>query len=114
MEFVGVRPLHQSEFVWPDIIEIQALQQKYTSVGNIIPDTSVDKAGIMRNSKQAIWVPQEATSLQLRLMVIAHSACAGHRGINATQKKKIKINSTLRDWSNRPNAIGDSARVSRR
>ena len=75
-EFAGVRPLHQSEFVWPDIIEIQALQQKYTSAGTIIPDTSVDKAGIIRDRKQAIWVPTEATSLQLRLMVIAHSACA--------------------------------------
>ena len=84
-EFAGIRPLHQSEFVWPDIIEIQALQQKYTSADTIIPDTSVDKAGIIRDRKQAIWVPQEATSLQLRLMVIAHSACAGHRGINATR-----------------------------
>ncbi len=32
VEFAGVRPLHQGEFVWPDIIEIKELQQKYKSV----------------------------------------------------------------------------------
>ena len=32
VEFAGVRPLHQSEFVWPDVIELKNLQQKYKSV----------------------------------------------------------------------------------
>ncbi len=70
--------------LWPDVIELKTLQQKYKSVKEI-PDTSVDGDGVLRNSRQAIWVPQEASDLQLRLMVIALSACAGHWGVNATR-----------------------------
>jgi hypothetical protein len=85
VEFAGVRPLHQGEFVWPDVIELKNLQQEHKSAEKEIPGASVGDDGILRNSKQAIWVPQAASDLQLRLMVIAHSACAGHRGINATR-----------------------------
>ena len=31
-----------------------------------------------------IWVPTEATNLQIRLVVIAHCGSAGHRGVQAT------------------------------
>ena len=34
-----------------------------------------------------IWIPQEATSLQVRIIVIAHTALGGHQGIGATTKE---------------------------
>jgi RNase H-like domain found in reverse transcriptase/Integrase zinc binding domain len=35
----------------------------------------------------AIWIPQNATNLQLRICVAAHCGCAGHRGTKATLAK---------------------------
>ena len=86
-DFAGVRPLHASDFVWPDDKEICDLQQQYKPTEQVTEGTYVDTQGLLRFSgSQIIWVPQEAISLQVRLMVIAHSACAGHRGINATRR----------------------------
>ena len=85
-DFAGVRPLHASDFVWPDDAEIRDLQQQYKTTEQVLPGTYVDTEGLIRYiGTKVIWVPREANNLQLRLMVIAHSACAGHRGINATR-----------------------------
>ncbi len=37
VEFAGVRPLHQGEFVWPDVIELKSLQQEHKAAEKEIP-----------------------------------------------------------------------------
>ena len=38
----------------------------------------------MCDEKKRIWIPMESMSLRMRIIVIAHCASAGHRGMNVT------------------------------
>ena len=86
--FVGVRPLQQATFIWPDIAEIKDLQQKHDppDASSVKPICFLDADGLLRFTEppQRIWIPTECKHLQTRLMVIAHAGSAGHRGIHAT------------------------------
>ena len=37
-----------------------------------------------RSSEERIWIPDKNVDLQLRILVIAHTAGGGHRGIETT------------------------------
>lgn len=43
------------------------------------------KDGIWQDSRGALWVPGDATDLQLRLGVIAHARPSGHLGMDVTE-----------------------------
>ena len=83
-EFNGVRPLQQTDFVWPTLAEINRIQEESEEkLGEHDHITRVD--GVVRFfSGNQIWVPKEATNLQIRLVVIAHCGSAGYRGIQTT------------------------------
>ena len=82
-EFNGVRSLQQTDFVWPTLAEINRIQEESEEkLGEHDHVTRVDGAVRFLPDNQ-IWVPKEATNLQIRLVVIAHSGSAGHRGIQA-------------------------------
>jgi hypothetical protein len=48
-----------------------------------VPPQQVD-AGGMRMMNNALWIPERAVELQLRLCVKAHCRSAGHRAYGAT------------------------------
>lgn len=72
-----------ADFVWPQPEELQRLQSAAT---NTRPNSAVldDADGLWKHPSGAIWVPDDAADLQLRLCVIAHTSAAGHRGQDAT------------------------------
>eukprot|EP00171_Calliarthron_tuberculosum_P002705 IDg2705t1 len=74
--------LHE-DFEWPTLLEISKLQQA-NSLSQ--PKNLIQQDGILRTERGAIWVPEEAEALQLRIYVIAHTSAAGHRGIKSTLK----------------------------
>jgi hypothetical protein len=48
-----------------------------------VPPRQVDAVG-MRMINNALWIPERADELQLRLCVMAHCVSAGHRAYEAT------------------------------
>lgn len=83
-EFNGVRSLQQTDFVWPTLAEINRIQDESEGkLGEHDHVTRVDGAVRFLPDNQ-IWVPKEATNLQIRLVVIAHCGSAGYRGIQTT------------------------------
>ena len=99
--YVGVRPLQQEEFVWPDMEEISATQMEHLNNSGL-KNVTTDENGVIRLNDR-IWIPIQATNLKTRLMVIAHCGSAGHRGINATMSA---INSRF-TWRNMSKDIKD-------
>ena len=54
-----------------------------------IPEKVVKaKDGIRMTEESQIWIPTK--ELQLRICVIAHSGCAGHRGVEPTTEAIAK------------------------
>lgn len=77
-------PTTFTDFEWPTKESIQASQETYAS--SRPPNaTLVDKVWHC-NPNGAIWIPGADTDLQLRLVIIAHTGAAGHRGCASTKK----------------------------
>jgi hypothetical protein len=57
---------------------------------------------LWRDGKRRIWIPDDATALQVRIGVVGHFGIAGHRGISTTQ---TQIASQFH-WANMNNDIG--------
>jgi hypothetical protein len=58
--------------------EYERCQQSHAMARQEVPLQQVD-AGGMRMMNNALWVPERAVELQLRLCVEAHCRSAGHR-----------------------------------
>ncbi len=69
------------EFNWPSESEV-ALTQKNNSSSR--PKSLQKVAGLWCKKSGAVWVPENAADLQLRICVIGHTSTAGHRGQKAT------------------------------
>ena len=68
------------EFVWPSLEDVAQSQENYRSDA---PKNSTVSNGILyANGK--LWIPKQANELQLRIIVVAHTGLAGHRGYDAT------------------------------
>lgn len=68
----------------PSTVDIRASQ--ISAVANR-PQNLVQRDHVWRHPESdAIWIPDGGTGLQLRFMVIAHSASTGHRGCLATEQ----------------------------
>ena len=72
-----------ADFEWPtsgELLELQAL----------FPETRPENLSVQDelwcNPNGAVWVPDAAAHMQLRLCIIAHTGPAGHRGIEATEQ----------------------------
>ncbi len=69
-----------SDFKWPKREALRALQMKYACCR---PENMRVKDG-MAFIDNKIWIPTEASEMQLILILIAHTGTAGHRGVEAT------------------------------
>jgi Integrase zinc binding domain len=65
------------------IDEFERCQQGSAMARQEIPPQQVDSGG-MRMMNNALWIPERAVELQLRLYVEAHCRSAGHRAYEAT------------------------------
>jgi Integrase zinc binding domain len=63
--------------------EYERCQQGNAMARQEVSPQQVD-AGGMRMMNNALWIPERAVELQLRLCVQAHCRCAGHRAYEAT------------------------------
>jgi Integrase zinc binding domain len=63
--------------------EYERFQQINATDGQEVPPQQVD-AGGMRMMNNALWIPECAVELQLRLCVEAHCRFSGHRAYEAT------------------------------
>lgn len=62
------------DFEWPSATSIDEEQSKHTKPPSMrVNDGSVNTPNVNR------WLPQEATDLQMRLLVIAHTSASDHR-----------------------------------
>jgi hypothetical protein len=68
--------------------EYERYQQISETARHEVPPQQVD-AGSMRMMNNAIWIPERAVELQLRLCVEAHCRSAGHRAYEATCDRYI-------------------------
>ncbi len=76
--------------ILPSVREIKMAQGKYLRSGGALPkqpgpltvSKSVD--GVWRDDSGRMWIPDNRDALRTRLLVTAHQAVAGHRGVNAT------------------------------
>ncbi|KAF4147750.1 Integrase zinc binding domain [Phytophthora infestans] len=84
LERLPLSPQLEESFVWPTHQEILAAQKE-----------AVPPSGVSQPSEDAlwtddhgkVWIPDVATSLQVRVCVVGHFDIAGHRGILVTQQQ---------------------------
>lgn len=70
------------DFQWPTA-SVMADAQSLAATEHQPHLTLIDK--LWRNQNGALWTPDSAPDLQLRLCIIAHTAPAGHRGQSTTE-----------------------------
>jgi hypothetical protein len=63
--------------------EYERCQQSNATARQQVPPQQVD-AGGMRMINNALWIPERAVELQIRLCVESHCRSAGHRAFEAT------------------------------
>lgn len=80
---VPILPYSSSEcFEWPTFSELKTEQTKFADLRPCIMKLS---DGLWKDSRGAVWVPDDANDLQLRLCITVHTGPSGHRGNKATQ-----------------------------
>ncbi|ETL25416.1 hypothetical protein L916_20729 [Phytophthora nicotianae] len=72
-----LRPLDKDSFVWPTLNEIAATQQVHEH--DKPRDCTVDSDGIYRYNSR-IWMPQAASIIIQRLVIVVHCEPQGHCG----------------------------------
>lgn len=80
---VPVLPSSSSpEFEWPSIGDISVIQEQFKAER---PEHLTNCEGLYKNPSGAVWIPDSAADLQLRLCIIAHTGPSGHRGSKTTE-----------------------------
>ena len=70
--------------------KLGALAGPATSFSTAVGTATLDDEGLFRvgmNGRDVLWIPDQASALQVRLMVCAHMKEAGHRGAVATLQR---------------------------
>ncbi|GLE11378.1 hypothetical protein PINS_up023758 [Pythium insidiosum] len=80
-EPMELSPMLKADFIWPSMTEIKEVQQADQSQS---ADAHRMADGLLLNEDGRVWIPDTATSLQLRLCIVAHFGPAGHRGVKTT------------------------------
>ncbi|POM74527.1 Hypothetical protein PHPALM_8505 [Phytophthora palmivora] len=80
------QPRDDSAFIWPTLDEISIEQSKHA-----VPASAVKNSNDVWLLNNRIWIPQQATELILRLMVISHCGANGHRGIHVMESHLRKF-----------------------
>jgi transposase InsO family protein len=73
-----LRPLQDSEFVWPTKEDVVRAQRQFQ---RDVPATAVDRDGVLCIGDK-MWVPGKARELIQRLLVVGHCGTEGHRGMS--------------------------------
>lgn len=77
-------PQLDETFEWPTSSAIIAAQKESTPPSGY---TKSKEDSLWRDKKGRIWIPNEATDLQVRVCVVGHFGIAGHRGSGVTLKQ---------------------------
>ncbi|KAE9348445.1 hypothetical protein PR003_g6408 [Phytophthora rubi] len=75
-----VSPQLDDSFVWPTLEQVKVTQA--TAQPPVSSTTGPDQ--IVRDADGRIWLPAEATDLQLRICIVGHFGVAGHRSAAVT------------------------------
>jgi hypothetical protein len=79
-----ISPSTISEYDWPDH---DSLKNAQLAAGDRVPqECTVDSEGLALYQSQAVWIPDGDKTLQLRLLIAAHTRPGGHRGITTTEQ----------------------------
>jgi hypothetical protein len=78
-------PLLSEEFVWPTVPDLKIAQSTAISKNSSwCTDLWKGGDGLYYTANEQVLVPDEASELQLRLLVVAHFSVGGHRGAKVT------------------------------
>lgn len=82
------------EFVWPTAAEVAKVQLNHMDArpASLLQDST---DGLWRDGNGAVWIPDLAADLQLRMCVIAHTGPSGHRGF----KTSLRVLRPFFTWS---------------
>lgn len=75
-----VPSVQDSDFHWPTSNDIEKAQSKYSKHR----PKNATKTGGIYYLKEKIWIPTDASNLQLSIICVAHTGHMGHRGADAT------------------------------
>ncbi|KAK1945593.1 Pro-Pol polyprotein [Phytophthora citrophthora] len=71
----------EHNFVWPTMKGILEVQNGVTPPKDVTRST---EDLMLRDKDGRIWIPDEATGMQMRICVVGHFGIAGHRGMKVT------------------------------
>jgi hypothetical protein len=83
-------PALDSDFDWPSPTEIRRLHDASLTPAVSASETekelkiSLGSEGLYKGPSNAVWIPSEASDMQLRICIVAHTGIGGHRGFKAT------------------------------
>jgi hypothetical protein len=89
MMVAPLSPATDDDFVWPDAAEIHGFQQLYLTSSALEEvegdkpkekphNTTVSAVGLHHDAEGRVWIPDEASDLQLRICIVAHTGIGGH------------------------------------
>jgi hypothetical protein len=81
-----VAPLQDQEFVWPEAREIAEAQAKAKNQGDQTKTIWSESEKWFKTPQGRVWIPDDHSDLQQRIVIVAHMGASGHRGIKATTK----------------------------
>jgi RNase H-like domain found in reverse transcriptase len=79
-----ISPSTFSKYDWPDHDSLKNAQ--LAAVNPVPQECTADSEGLARYQSQAVWIPDGDKTLQLRLLIAAHTGPGGHRGITTTEQ----------------------------
>jgi hypothetical protein len=75
-----------SEYDWPDH---DSLKNAQVAADEPMPqECTVDPEGLARYQSQAVWIPDGDKTLQIPLLIAAHTGPGGHREITTTEQAR--------------------------
>jgi ribosomal protein S17 len=75
---------HESQHVFPRLIDVQKAQDSALSRNRNVLPTGFAKVDELYQCGNVVWIPDDR-ELIIRLLVVAHAARGGHRGVQSTR-----------------------------
>jgi RNase H-like domain found in reverse transcriptase/Reverse transcriptase (RNA-dependent DNA polymerase)/Integrase zinc binding domain len=75
-------PALNRDFIWPTLAEIKRIQDAVIMVEPTPMQLTTD--GVYKTVDGRVWIPNDATDVQLRICIVAHAGLGGHRGTRPT------------------------------
>eukprot|EP00171_Calliarthron_tuberculosum_P021340 IDg21340t1 len=77
-----IDPSNDRRIDWPDVSDIRKSQS--TRIAKPPQEFKMSQ-GLLKSSKDVVWIPESDTLLKMRIMIAAHTGLAGHRGWRTTK-----------------------------